>query len=163
MTSTQHIRDTKSKSRKGRPAVSGVAMTPAERKRKQRHSEREAKSRDPSWLRLRKTILAELLERHSFADVDELVKALEAVAVGLSLANVWQVASPENALRPLLAIAEPEQMADHFGLFPEVMPYAPDREQAEKYPSTIGRTLIQFWCDISERHESTSEDANDDA
>jgi hypothetical protein len=74
-------RDTTTASRKGRPKVGSRAMTPAKRKRRQRQKAKEAKASDPSWLRLRKEVLALKFEKYPFADIEELAAALETVGM----------------------------------------------------------------------------------
>ena len=154
-------RDTKNTSRKGRPAIGEKTMTAAERKRKQRDREREQKFSDPSWLRLRKGIFAMVLEQYPFANVGELASALQAVSTGLSVANHFHAAKNGLAKRTLQGIAEPETVESMFALFPEFMPYSPDAQLTDKYPSTLDQSLMELYCDIFDSHESINEQRKD--
>jgi hypothetical protein len=151
-------RDTTTTSRKGRPKVGSRAMTPAERKRRQRQKVKEAKASDPSWLRLRKEILAMMFDKFPFADIEELAAALETVGMAIRFANMAECKDyKERAANALRAVFQPEAMEDYSVTHPEFLPYVPNPELKENYPRAYGRSLIDLYCDIFDSHESNED------
>ena len=148
-------RDTTTASRKGRPKVGSIAMTAAHRKRRQRQKAKEAKASDPSWLRLRKEVLALIFDKYPFADIEELAAALEAVGMAIRVANMAECKDyKERAANALRAVFQPEAMEDYSVTHPEFLPYVPNPELKENYPRAYGRNLIDLYCDIFDSHES---------
>lgn len=145
------ISDNKNESRKGRPPIGGSAMTPAERKRRQRQKAEEAKVSDPSWLMYRKEILQYMFDRFPFSNVDELASALSAVSVGFTVANCLSKRNPSMAREALIAIGSPE-VWEHGAMLPELLKHSPDQVMVSE--GTQQRRLIELYCDIFESHEN---------
>jgi hypothetical protein len=150
-------RDNKGTSRKGRPKVGSIAMTPAERKRRQRQKAKEAKASDPSWLRLREEIFAMMFDKFPFADIEELAAALEAVGMAIRFSNMSECNNKKRAADALLAVSQPEAMEDFSVTLPEFLPHVPNPELKKNYPRAYGRNLIDLYCDIFDSHESNED------
>jgi hypothetical protein len=144
-------RDTTTASRKGRPKVGSIAMTPAERKRRQRQKAKEAKVSDPSWLRLRKEIFEYVFNRYVLTNADELASALRAVSCALSVANSQTKNCPSMARDAFIAIANPKSW--EYGAFlPELLQYTADSVVVSQ--GFQDRKLVELYCDIFDSHES---------
>lgn len=151
-------RDTTTMSRKGRPKVGSRAMTPSERKRRQRQKAKEAKASDPSWLRLRKEVLALIFDKFPFADIEELAAGLETVGMAIRFANMFECRDyKERAADALLAVSQPEAMKEFSVITHEFLPYVPNPELQKNYPRAYGRNLIDLYCDIFDSHESNED------
>jgi hypothetical protein len=147
-------RDNKGTSRKGRPKIGSIAMTPAERKRRQRQKAKEAKASDPSWLRLRKEIFEYVFNRYVLTNADELASALRAVSCALSVANSQTNNCPSIAKEAFIAIVSPESW-DHGAFLPELLQYTPDSVVvAEGFRD---RKLVELYRDIFRSHESNED------
>lgn len=142
-------RDTHSKSRKGRPAINGQAMTAAQRKRRQRERQRAELQDVPSWLRLRQQIWKLVQEQFQFANADELANALHGVSLAITCANVYAMHGhpPATIAKAPRALLDPGS-ADRelLRLFPELAPYAPSIH--ETYPAVTDRMLLDVICDL---------------
>jgi hypothetical protein len=147
-------RDNLETSRKGRPKVGSIAMTPAERKRRQRQKAKEAKASDPSWLRLRKELFDYILNRYVLNNADELASALNAISCALVVANCTSNISPSMARDALIAISNPESWVYGYVL-PELLQYTPDISVVSE--GFQDRKLVELYCDIFDSHESNED------
>ncbi len=145
------ISDNKYESRKGRPPIGGSAMTPAERKRRQRQKAEEKRVADPMWLRYRKEIFQYMFDRFPLSNVDELASALRAVSIAFTTANCVSKICPPMAREAFLAIGNPE-LWEHGAMLPELLKHSPDQVMVSE--GTQQRRLIELYCDIFESHEN---------
>ena len=147
-------RDTTTASRKGRPKVGSIAMTPAERKRRQRQKAKEAKASDPSWLRLRKEIFEYVFNRYVLNNADELASALNAISCALVVANCTTNISLLMARDAFIAIGNPESWV-YGSVLPELLQYTPDSGVVSQ--GFQDRKLVELYCDIFDSHESNED------
>lgn len=141
--------DTTTTARKGRSRISGNAMTPAARKRRQREKAKDAKSSNPQWLRLRQELFGYIFNRYAFNNVDELASALRAVSCALTVANSQSQNCPTMAKEALVAIVNPD-IWKHGTFLPELLQYTPDTVVVSE--GFQNRKLAELYCDIFDCH-----------
>ncbi len=144
-------RDNLETSRKGRPKVGSIAMTPADRKRRQRQRARDAKFSDPSWLRLRKELFDYIFNRYVFTNVDELASALKALSCALVVANCQTKNCPSLAKDAFVAILNPASWV-HGAFLPDLLPYTPDSVVVDE--GFHDRRLFELYRDVFDSHEN---------
>ncbi len=153
--STPRKRNSEETSRKGRRPLLSIAMTPAERKRKQRQKANEAKASDPSWLRLRKEICEYVFNRYVLNNADEIASALRAVSCALAVANSQTNNCPSMATEALLAIGNPTSW-EHGAVLPELLAFTPDDITVRE--GFQDRKLYELYCDIFSSHEKDDDE-----
>ncbi len=139
------ICDTQSKSRKGRKPISGRAMTPAERKQRQRQLERSSRLDLPRWKRLRLELWQLVQQRFIFANAAELANALEALASAITFSQVLTLKGDANGLGPIGVYVGNTTAPDSVrALFPELLDYRPDSFAESNCPGYQDCTLFEL-------------------
>jgi hypothetical protein len=159
----KEIRDTTAKSRKGRKPKHGVAMTAAERKRRQRDRQRKEARDLPSWLRIRHRLWKLVQNEFCFSNADELSHALTALGLALTMTNMYrskEMSSFSNwwfALEAYCSIngvaSENQDVID--AMFHEFKPYKCDLP----HDDIKDARLMHILRDIGKRHENQAEEA----
>ncbi len=164
------ICDTQTESRKGRKPISGRAMTPAERKQRQRKRQRDAKRDErkatPTWLRLRRDIWRLMQDRFMFANAAELSSSLRAVADAITatrFAIVDQWGEPGRYTKTLMGNREPDEQIRE--AFRDLLPYEKDTYLENKIPGISEPILFELLRDMlnQSRIEDDDEQQTEDA
>lgn len=143
------IRDTQTKSRKGRRPIGGQAMTAAQRKQRQRDKAKADRDETPSWLQLRHDIWQLVQDRFMFANAAELANALHAIAAAINyslFAVKIQDSDPSSYLAVAMGRREPDQWMTE-GL-DYIFPYKVDLALEQKYPGIQDPILYEVVRDV---------------
>jgi len=145
------ICDTQTESRKGRKPISGRAMTPAERKQRQRDKANAERGETPRWLQLRHDIWQLVQERFMFANAAELANALKAISAAITFTNTSRLCgATDDELVKFLATAlgnrEPDKAINAFAY--ELLPYKANEFSEVNLPGFHGAILFEVIRDM---------------
>jgi hypothetical protein len=161
------ICDHETKSRKGRKPKHGVAMTAAERKRRQRDRQAKEENALPSWLRIRRRLWELVQKEFCFSNADELSHSLTALGLALMMTNLYrskEMSVFSNWWFGLEAYNSVDGVASEYqhvidSMFIELKPY---RFELLPYDDIKDAKLLDVLCDIGKRHENKIAGGEDD-